>query len=95
VSLKGIIENTGVNYFTHLSLTLTDQTGRSIPIKIDAPTELPPTPVGHAASPHPSPVSDYLNRTVRATGTIVSTDVPGKGKFYVLHVTDVSPAAAH
>lgn len=89
VALAGIIENVGTNYFTHLSLSLTDQTGRSIPVKIDAVTEIPPAPVGSTARPHSGPISTYLNHPIRAIGTIVSTEIPGHGKAYALHITSV------
>jgi len=90
VAIKGIIENTGKNYFTQLRLTLTDQTGRTIPVKIDAPTEVIPPPAG-TEPPHSPPVSAYLDRLVSASGTIIASDIPGRPKTYVLHITNVSP----
>jgi hypothetical protein len=90
ISLAGIIENTGTNYFTDLRLTLTDSTGKSIPVQLKGPTELPPLPPGKVpALPPTQSISTLLNKQVVVTGSVVSTEIQGQGKTYVLQVTNV------
>jgi M6 family metalloprotease-like protein len=90
ISLAGIIENTGTNYFTDLRLTLTDSTGKSIPVQLKGPKELPPLPPGKVpAMPPTQSISTLLNKQVVVTGSVVSTEIQGQGKAYVLQVTNV------
>ena len=81
ISLSGVIQNTGTNYFTNLNLTLTDPTGRSVPVTVVAPTELPPSALNDSTPTHPATISNYLGKSVTATGTIVEREVQGQGRF--------------
>jgi M6 family metalloprotease-like protein len=91
VQLFGVIENVGSNYFTDQRLVLTDQTGRSIPVQLSAPVEVPPAQTIRQQKHNPKTISSYLDKPVIVTGSVDVTDVKGQGKSYVFRVTNVQP----
>ena len=91
VQLSGVIENVGSNYFTDQRLVFTDQTGRSIPVQLSAPVEVPPAQTIQQQKHSPKTVSSYLDKPVVVTGSIDVTEVKGQGKTYVFRATDVQP----
>jgi M6 family metalloprotease-like protein len=91
ISLSGVIQNTGINYFNNLRLVLTDQTGRSIPVQVPLPIELPPAQLGKQTKSGPKTISTFLGSDVTVTGKVVSSEVQGFGKIYVFQVIDIKP----
>jgi hypothetical protein len=91
ISLSGVIQNTGINYFNNLRLVLTDQTGRSIPVQVPLPIELPPAQLGKHTKSGPKTISTFLGSDVTVTGKVVSSEVQGFGKIYVFQVIDIKP----
>jgi len=91
VSLQGLLQNTGDNYFTDLEVRLADATGRTIPVSIGGPTEVVPPGPRTGNPPSASTLSQLLDRQVTVIGTLGASTVNGQEKTLVLHVTDVKP----
>ena len=89
VIVEGQLENTGPNYFTRLSLQLSDATGRTLPAALNITTEVVPRPASKPNGSHALTLSGLLNKSVTVTGTIEAKDITGEGKTLILHIANV------
>lgn len=69
VTVTGVLNNAGSNYFTDLRVVLTDSTGAALAVRPWLPASVPPPRPG-GPRPQPAVLSNYLGRTVRLTGCL-------------------------
>jgi hypothetical protein len=92
VRLSGTLENIGTNYFTDQKLMLTDQTGRTIPVQVPLPAEIPPTQKGQQPPNKSTTLSFYLGKQVTVTGSVETNAAGGTDeKTYVFRATHIEP----
>jgi hypothetical protein len=68
LTVKGVLNNAGSNYFTDLKLVLSDG-GSAVAVLPWLPLEVPPRRPG-AAGDRPAVLSDYLGKQVKITGSL-------------------------
>jgi len=86
VQVKGVLSNSGINYFTDLKITLNDGQGNSIRVQPWLPLSVPPPRPGGPRD-RPALLSDYLGKTIRLVGKWVRQE-----EGFVLQVEQAEPA---
>ncbi len=85
VQVKGVLSNSGINYFTDLKITLSDGQGNSIRVQPWLPISVPPPRPGGPRN-RPALLSDYLGKSIRLVGKWVRQE-----EGFVLQVEKAEP----
>jgi len=74
LSLTGVLENAGANYFTDLRPVLRDGRGNEVAVAAWLPISVPPPRPGGPAAARPRLMSDLLGKRVRLSGVWERSD---------------------
>lgn len=69
VSVQGVLDNAGANYFTDLRPVLRDGRSGEIPVNAWLPISVPPPRPGDSGRNRPRLMSDLLGKRVKLSGT--------------------------
>jgi|SRR4051812_11179681 len=93
VSVKGVLENAGKNYFTDRRVVLRDpSSGPTTVVVTGMPLTETPTP-NSSELRRPTTLSDYLGKEVVISGNYADAFVKGIGKTKVLKAEKIEPLA--